>query len=320
MRALTIDNGALEVRERPTPTPQASDVLVEVHAAGVNAADLLQRRGLYPAPEGWPSDVPGLELAGVVCALGPGASPDLLGRRVCAVVGGGAQATHCLVPSEHLLFVPDGVSWDAAGAFPEAFTTAYDALVSQGHVAPGERVLISGAAGGVGVASVQIARAYGARVIAVTRTSEHHATLRALGAHETLTFDGVGGLSGIDLLVELVGAAHLDLAQRTMAPAGRIVVIGVGSGARVELDLLRVMTHRLHLTGSTLRARSRDEKSRVAVDVNRDVVARWATGELTVPLARVVDLTDATSAYEFFAQPGKFGKVVLRVSDESPLS
>ena len=170
MRCVVIHEGTLVLEERATPNPGPLDVVVAVRGAGINAADLMQRDGHYPAPEGSPADVPGMELAGVVSAVGERVHEPLLGRRVCAIVGGGAQATHCLVPSEHLLFVPDHVSWDQAGGFPEAFTTAHDALVTQAHLAAGERVLISGATGGVGVAAVQIAHALGAHVIAVTRT------------------------------------------------------------------------------------------------------------------------------------------------------
>ncbi len=305
--------------ERDTPQPGPLDVVVAVRAAGVNAADLMQRLGFYPAPAGAPPDAPGMELAGVVSAVGERVIEPLLGRRVGAIVGGGAQATHCLVPSEHLLFLPEQVSWEEAGGFPEAFSTAYDALVSQGHLATGERVLVSGATGGVGVAGVQIAHALGAEVIAVTRTDEYHAALRALGADETVTLDEVGSLKGVDVVLELLGAAHLGVAQRILNPFARVVVIGVGAGSRVEIDLLNVMRTRSTITGSTLRSRSREEKAHVARLVGDTLVPRWTRGDLQVPLARVFDLRDAEAAYEYFGAPGKFGKVVLRVEGESPL-
>ncbi len=314
MRCVVIRDGNLELEERETPEPGPNDVIVAVRGAGINAADLMQREGHYPAPEGWPVDVPGMELAGVVSAVGERVHEPLLGRRVCAIVGGGAQATHCLVPSEHLLFVPDHVSWDQAGGFPEAFTTAHDALVTQGQLASGERVLISGATGGVGVAAVQIARALGAHVIAVTRTSEHHERLRECGADETVTLDQVAGVARVDVVLELVGAAHLGVAQNILNPFARVVVIGVSSGgSRVELDLRAFMGSRSTLSGSTLRSRSRTEKGEVADRVSQTLVPRWRTGELHVPIAQSFALEDATEAYEYFAQPGKFGKVVLRV-------
>jgi NADPH:quinone reductase-like Zn-dependent oxidoreductase len=313
VRALTIADRSLELRERPTPEPGPTDVLVEVHAAGINAADLLQREGFYPAPPGWPQDIPGMELAGVVVAVGDRVVEPLMGRRVCAIVGGGAQSTHCALPSEHLLFLPDDVSFDEAGGFPEAFITAHDALVTQGRLAAGERVLISGAAGGVGSAGVQIARALGAEVIAVTRTTEHHERLRELGASSTITLDEVAALSGVDVVLELLGAAHLDVAQRVLSPFARVVVIGVGAGRSAELDLLSMMTKRATITGSTLRSRSREEKAEVTRRVSDALIPRWTHHELEVPLAKVFALEEATEAYEYFATPGKFGKVVLRV-------
>ncbi len=316
MRCVVILDGNLEVQEREIPEPGPNDVIVAVRGAGINAADLVQREGHYPAPEGWPVDVPGIELAGVVSAVGERVHEPLLGRRVCAIVGGGAQATHCLVPSEHLLFVPDHVSWDQAGGFPEAFTTAHDALVTQAHLAAGERVLISGATGGVGVAGVQIAHALGAHVIAVTRTSEHHERLRECGAEQTVTLDQVAEVARVDVVLELVGAAHLSVAQGLLNPFARVVVIGVsGGGSRVEVDLRSFMRTRASLTGSTMRSRSRTEKGEVADRVSQTLIPRWRTGEVHVPIAQSFALEEVADAYEYFATPGKFGKVVLRVEE-----
>ncbi|MDE3008370.1 MAG: zinc-binding dehydrogenase [Acidobacteriota bacterium] len=315
MRCVTIVENELVLAERETPVPGPLDVVVSVRAAGLNAADLLQRRGFYPAPPGWPVDVPGMELAGLVTAVGEAVHEPLLGRRVCALVGGGAQATHCLVPSEHLLFLPDHVAWSEAGGFAEAFTTAHDALVTQGELAAGERVVISGAAGGVGVAAVQIARALGAEVAAVTRDDAHHAQLRELGADQTITLEEVDALRDVDVVLELIGAAHLERVLPRLARFARVVVIGVGAGSRAEIDLRLVMASRARVTGATLRARGRDEKTVVLERVANTLVPRWRTGEVRVPIARVFDLDQVSEAYAYFAQPGKFGKVVLRVDD-----
>jgi NADPH:quinone reductase-like Zn-dependent oxidoreductase len=219
------------------------------------------------------------------------------------------------VPAEHLLFLPSHVDFAEAGGFPEAFMTAYDALVTQADLHAGERVLISGAAGGVGVAGVQIARVLGAEVIAVTRTTEHHEQLRALGASETVTLEEVPSLSGVDVVLELVGAAHLSLALGVLNAHARVVVIGVGSGSRVEVDLLKLMRRRIVLTGSTMRSRTNKEKSEVARLVGDTLIPRWRTGEFVVPIARVFPLEEGNAAYDFFAQPGKFGKIVLRVGE-----
>jgi NADPH:quinone reductase len=313
VRAVVIRSKELILEERPTPIPGPYEVLVEVHAAGLNAADLLQRAGFYPPPPGWPEDIPGMELAGVVTEVGDRIVELLLGRRVCAIVGGGAQATHCVVPAEHLLHTPSNVDSIDAGGFPEAFMTAYDALVTQADLKAGERVLISGAAGGVGVAAVQIGRVLGAQVVAVTRTIEHHEQLRALGASETVTLDDVPSIDPVDVVLELVGAADLNLAFRVLNPHARVVVIGVSSGSRVEVDLLNLMQKRVVVTGTTMRTRTMKEKSEVARLVGDTLVPRWRVGELVVPVAKAFDLDDVADAYDYFAQPGKFGKVILRV-------
>jgi NADPH:quinone reductase len=317
VRALAIYNKSLVLSARPDPEPGPYDVVVSVKAAGINAADLMQRAGFYPAPPGWPEDIPGMELAGVVVAVGDRVVELLMNRRVCALVGGGAQAELCAVPAEHLLFVPDHVSFDEAGGFAEAFATADDALVTQGHVQSGERVLISGAAGGVGVAAVQIARALGAEVVAVTRDDQFHDQLRALGASETITLDEVTSIDGVDVVIELIGAAHLTKALEVLNPYARIVTIGVGAGSRLEVNLLQVMQQRLTLTGATMRSRTREQKAEVIRQVADTLVPRWRVGEIGVPLAKVFPIDEASAAYEFFGQPGKFGKVVLRVGDDA---
>jgi NADPH:quinone reductase-like Zn-dependent oxidoreductase len=311
MRAVKISNNELEIVSQEIPQPGPDDVVIEVRAAGLNAADLLQRRGFYPAPPGWPSDIPGLECAGVVHAVGLNVTSVSVGDRVAAIVGGGGQATHCVVPAEHLITVPASITETEAGGFAEAFTTAFDALVLNAQIASNERVLISGAAGGVGIAAIQIVRAFGATAVAVTRDDRHHTALRELGASECLTIDQVGTIDDVDVILELVGAAHLAVAQTKLRPFGRVVVIGVGSGGRVEVDLLGLMSRRATLTGSTLRARSREEKATIAREVNEQLVPLWASGALRVVVSEALPLEQASEAYDLFAQPGKLGKIVL---------
>jgi NADPH:quinone reductase-like Zn-dependent oxidoreductase len=314
MRCAVLREGHLEVLEREAPLPGPLDVMVEVRAAGINSADLLQRRGLYPAPPGSPADIPGMEMAGLVAGVGTQVHEALLGRRVCGIVGGGAQASHCVIASEHLIFLPERATWVEAGGFAEAFLTAHDALVAQGQLREGERVLISGATGGVGTAAVQIAHHLGAHVIAVTRTGEHHEALRAFGADETITLEDVAAIEPVDVVLELVGAAHLSVALHRLAPFARVVVIGVGNGgASLEVDLRRIMATRATLTGSTLRSRSRDEKTVVVAAATAFLAPLWASGDLSVPLSRSFALDDVGAAYDYFALPGKFGKVVLVV-------
>lgn len=319
MQAVVIDQGSLRIEERATPTPASREVLVATEFAGINAADLLQRRGTYPAPPGWPVDVPGMELSGRVVAVGDDVDASLLGRRACAIVGGGAQATHCLVPAAHLIDVPDHVAMDQAGGFAEAFITAFDALVLQGRLREGDRLLISGANGGVGCAAVQIGRLVGAHVTAVTRSRAHDQALRDLGADEVISLEDVVSVAPINVVLELVGAAHLTLVQSRLAPFARIVVIGVaGGGSKTEINLLNFMTTRSTLTGSTLRSRTNEEKTDVIHRVSVALTGPWSRSTLSVPVAASFPLSEVDEAYEFFAQPGKFGKVLLAMPAPAP--
>ena len=314
VHCVVIAHNSLQIEERPDPVPAAGEVLVATEFAGINAADLLQRRGLYPSPPGWPADIPGMELSGHVLEVGGGVDETLLGVRVCAIVGAGAQATRTVVPAAHLMFVPDDVAPDEAGGFPEAFVTAFDALVRQGHLEAGHRLLVSGASGGVGVAAVQIGKLLGAHVTAVTRTAAHHEPLIALGADEVISLPDVVRIAPVDVVLELVGAAHLTLALERLAPLARVVVIGVvGGGSHVDINLLNVMRTRSTLTGSTLRSRSHDEKAEVIDHVRRFLEEPWRSGQLTMPLSNTFAMHDVVDAYEYFATPGKFGKIVLAV-------
>ncbi len=311
MHAVTIVEGRLEWLEHPDPRPGPGEILVSVEAAGINAADLLQRQGLYPAPPGSPADIPGMEFAGEVAALGPGTSRLSAGDRVMSITGGGGQAQLAVVPETMAMPVPDEVPWDQAGGFPEAFCTAYDALFTQAHLGRGERVLISGAAGGVGTAAVQLAHAAGAHVVASVRTVSRHPEVKGLGADEVIEPHEVSGHGPYDVSLELVGAAGVAAALPLLAVGGRVVVIGVGSGAKVELNLLSLMGRRATIGGSTLRARTVDEKSEVAHAVEGHVVTLLKQGEVTVPVAERFEMAHASEAYEQFASGGKLGKIVL---------
>lgn len=314
VRALTIHEGNLVVDERPDPVPGSTEVLVRVAAAGLNAADLLQRRGLYPAPAGAPQDIPGLELAGEVIGLGDQVTRWKLGDRVMAVVAGGAQAELCCVDETHLLEVPETMGPLEAGGFPEAFSTAFDAIVSQGRLSAGDRLLVTGAAGGVGTAAVQLGRAAGAEVIASVRDPSRHHEVVALGARRAITPDQVAEHGPYDVVLELVGAASLSNGVVTsLATGARVVVIGVGGGASIELSLLGLMASRSTIGGSTLRARSRTDKALVAGEVARHVLPLAERGELEVPVLASFALDDAEAAYERFAGGAKFGKIVLEL-------
>jgi len=314
MRAATIRDGEVLVADHPDPEPGAGEVLVRVRAAGLNGADQLQKRGAYPAPAGSPADIPGLELAGDVVRCGPAAERFAAGDRVMAIVGGGGQGELCTVHERQLMPVPEGVSWTHAGGIPEVFTTAHDALFTQAGLAMGERVLISGAAGGVGTAAVQLAAAAGAHVTASVRNADLRDQVLALGAHAALDPQATPDAGPYDVLLELVGASNLDANFAALATGGRIVVIGVGGGGfKAELNLLALMGKRARIGASTLRARPLEEKAATARAMERHVLPLFERGQLQVPVAATFPLDDVAQAYERFAAGAKLGKVILEV-------
>ena len=314
VRAVTYSDGQLSIEERPDPKPGVGEIAVRVHAAGLNNADLLQVRGFYPAPPGSPPDIPGLELAGEVIAVGEGVTGFAVGDRAMAVVGGGAQAEICVVHERTALPVPGPMTWEEAGAFPEAFTTAHDALFTQAELVMGERVCIHGAAGGVGVAAVQLAVAAGAFVTGTVRNDSARQRLTdSVPSVRALPHDTFVGSGPYDVILELVGGVNLADNLKALDVGGRISVIGVGAGARAELDLLALMQKRARIFGSTLRARPLEQKADAARLVERHVLPLIEQGKVQVPILAEFPLERAAEAYELFAQPGKFGKIVLTV-------
>ena len=310
MHAVTIVDGELAWREHPDPSPGTGELLVAVRAAGVNAADMLQRLGLYPAPPGVPSDVPGLELAGEVVGVGPGVRRFGIGDRVMAVVGGGGQSELAVVHERTALPVPDRVSWEAAGGFPEVFTTAHDALFSQCGLTIGERALVHGAAGGVGTAGVQLAMAAGAQVTATVRNPGLREAVAGFGA-TVVAPDALAGHGPFDVILELVGAPNMAANLEELALGGRIAVIGVGAGAVAEVNLHTLMSRRGRIHGSTLRVRPLEQKADAARKVEAHVLPLLAAGRVIVPVAATFPMVDANAAYARFAAGGKLGKVVL---------
>jgi len=311
MHAVVIRDGRLHWEERDDPAAGDTELLVAVRAAGINGADIAQRAGRYPAPPGWPPDIPGMEMAGEVVAVGRQVTLFVPGDRVMAIVGGGAQATMARVDESHALTVPDSVGWPEAGGFPEVFCTAHDALFTQAGLRMGERVLVSGGAGGVGTAGVQLAAAAGATVTATVRNAALHEGVRALGASYVVEPGGEGEHGPYDVALELVGAPSLVQVLPHLATGARVVVIGVGAGAQIELNLYHLMANRARIGASTLRARSRREKANVVAAVGAHALRLLREGRLTVPVADTFPMSDADAAYERFARGGKLGKVVL---------
>jgi NADPH:quinone reductase len=309
--AVTVQDGRLVVEERPDPQPSRGEVLVRVRGAGLNGADMLQRRGAYPAPPGSPPDVPGLELAGEVQALGPDAIRFEVGDRVMAVVGGGGQAELAVVHERAAMPVPAPLDWPQAGGLPEVFTTAHDAIFSQAGLRPGEHLLVHGAAGGVGTAAVQLGRAAGATVTATVRREEHRPAVEELGAR-AIDPEGFADHGPYNVILELVGAGNLAGNLASLALGGRIAVIGVGgTGPTAEINLLQVMQKRARIHGSTLRARPLEEKAAAARLVETEVLPAFEDGRLTVPVAETFTLDEAEQAYDRFQAGGKLGKIVL---------
>jgi len=314
-KAVTIESkGILAIRDHANPEAGVGEVLVRIHAAGVNNGDLGQLAGLYPAPSGSAPDIPGLELAGEVVAIGTSATRFAVGDRVMAIVGGGAQAELLAVHERQLMPVPQALGWEQAGGFAEAFITAHDALFTQGGLRPGERVLINGAAGGVGVAGVQMAAAAGAEVIASVRSPGSRDAIGRLGAAKAIDPTEAEAGGPYDVVMELVGATNFEANLRSLSSGGRIVIIGAGSGREAKLDLGLLAAKRATVRGSTLRARSMEEKATAARAVEREVVPLVASGKITVPIAATYPLAEAAAAYDAFRRSGKVGKIVLTVA------
>jgi NADPH2:quinone reductase len=312
MRAVTIRDGQLLVEEHPDPAPGAGEVLVRVRAAGLNGADMHQRRGHYPAPPGAPQDIPGLELAGEAAELGAGAARFSVGDRVMGIVAGGGQAELAVVHERILMAVPRNLTWPQAGGTPEVFTTAHDAIFTQAGLRPGEHLLVHGGAGGVGTAAIQLGRAGGATVTATVRNPELRDQVAELGA-SVIDPDGFGEHGPFDVILELVGAPNLGENVSALGTGGRIAVIGIGGGASGELNLGALMAKRGRIHGSTLRARPLEEKALTARALERSVLPLLAGGALHVPVAATYPLEQVEEAYERFQAGGKLGKIVLEM-------
>ena len=327
MRIIEITGGsgpaeALVLAERPDPVAGPGEVRIRVRAAGVNRPDIVQRLGRYPAPPG-ASDVLGLEVAGEIDQVGPvvegRASRWAVGDRVCALLGGGGYSEYAVVDARHALPIPDGLDFVQAAVLPETIFTVFANVFEAGGLKAGETLLIHGATSGIGVTAIQMAKAAGARVIATSRGPEKTAAALALGADISLDASShdvsaaIAEAGGVDVVLDMVGADYARINLEALKTGGRWVVIATLSGAKAEIDLMRVMVKRIVLTGSTLRARPADEKARLAAAVEATVWPWVSSGAVRPPLEATFPLDQAAKAHLHLEAGQHVGKVVLTV-------
>lgn len=324
MRAIVIrEAGGPEVLEearRPIPEPGPGEIRVRVHAVGLNRADLIQRRGHYPAPPGVPADVPGLEYAGVVDATGAGAGRWSVGARVMGIVGGGAYAEYVVVHEDEALAVPSPLSLEEAAAVPEAYLTAHDALFTQLGLRRGERVLVHAVGSGVGTAALQLAHAAGAHVFGTSRSAWKLERATALGlelAIDTSREDFAEVVRertdghGVDVILDLVGAGFLAGNLRALATRGRMAVVGLVAGSRAELDLGLLLRKRITIVGTVMRSRSLEEKIQVARAFAETALPLFETGRLRPVLGETITPDDIRDAHRRMEENRTFGKIVM---------
>jgi putative PIG3 family NAD(P)H quinone oxidoreductase len=306
---------------RPVPRPGAGEALIRVAAAGVNYPDLLQRQGKYPPPPG-ASDIPGLEVAGEVVAVGEEATGLALGERVCALVTGGGYAEYCLAPAPQCLPVPRGMDDVSAAAIPETFFTVWANVFDRGGLRSGETLLVHGGAGGIGTTAIQLGREFGARVFATAGSSEKCAVCEGLGAEKAIDHrredfaavvrERTGG-RGVDVILDILGGEDTPRNIASLAPGGRLVQIAFLKGPKVEVDLTLILQRRLTLTGSTLRPRSVEEKGAIAWALRGSVWPMLESGTVRPLVHRTYPLAQAAEAHRLMESRGHVGKIVLTV-------
>jgi NADPH:quinone reductase len=307
--------------KRPVPTPSDTEILVKVAAAGVNRPDVMQRMGLYPPPEGAP-DIPGLEIAGTVAARGRGAKRWREGDRVTALVIGGGYAQYCLAQETHALPLPGGLSFAEAAAIPETFFTVWYNTFERGGLRAGETLLVHGGSSGIGTTAIQLAKAFGARVITTAGSPEKCQACRKLGADVAINYKSedfvavtksVTGGHGADVVLDMVGGDYIERNYEAAAVEGRIVQIAFQSSPKATVDFRRLMLKRLHHTGSTLRSRSVEDKAAIARAVEEKVWPLVATGKVKPVMDKQFPLADAAGAHARMESSAHIGKIVLIV-------
>jgi NADPH2:quinone reductase len=311
----------LEMRDDvPVPVAGPGRLLVRVHASAVNRADLHQRAGHYPPPPGWPADIPGLEFAGIVEAVGDGVATHVAGNRVMGLVGGGGYAEYVAVAAAEALPVPAPLTLQEAAAIPEVFLTAHDALVTQAGLAGPADVLIHGVGSGVGTAALQLARARGARIFGTARSAWKLERAGALGLDVAIdaSLDDFAAIvlretagRGVDIVIDLVGGTYLEGNLKALAPQGRLIVVGLVAGAQATLDMRTLLRKRITIRGTVMRNRSDEEKARVATAFHHDALPLFDDGTLVPVTDTLLPMEQAARAHTLLAENRNFGKVVL---------
>jgi NADPH:quinone reductase len=306
---------------RPLPRPGAGEVLIKVAAAGVNRPDVMQRLGLYPPPPG-ASDIPGLEIAGQVIALGPDATRWKVYDQVMALVSGGGYAEYCVAHESHCLPIPAGIDLNEAAAIPETYFTVWHNVFERGRLAAGETLLVHGGSSGIGTTAIQLAKAFGARVIATAGSTEKCAACRKLGADVAVNYKtedfvsaakAATGGKGADVILDMVGGDYIPRNYEAAAVEGRIVQIGFQGGSKATVDFVRLMLKRLTHTGSTLRSRSVADKGAIARALEERVLPMVATGRVKPVIDSTFALADASAAHTRLETSDHIGKIVLTV-------
>jgi NADPH2:quinone reductase len=327
MRAAVITRAGgpevLQILDVPRPLPREGEVLVRVRASALNRADLLQRQGRYPAPPGAPSNIPGLEIAGEISDVGPGAGRWTIGDRVFGIIGGGGNAEFAVIHESELAPIPSNLDWIEAAAVPEAFITAHDALITQAMLRPGERVLVHAVGSGVGLAAIQLVRAFGGVGFGTARSSDKIARARKLGLTDGLVVADPAEFipavhrwtegNGADVILDLVGGPYLSASIECAANLSRIVLIGLLAGRSATLDLGAILTRRIAIRGTVLRSRPAREKAAATAAFARDVLPKLTTGEVKPVIERTFSLDQIGDAHALLESNETFGKVVLDI-------
>ncbi len=321
MIAIGIENGALQPVQRSIPTPSANQVLIKIEAAGVNRPDVMQRKGLYPPPPG-ASDIPGLEVAGTVVATGAAVNQLNPGDSVCALVTGGGYAEYCIASATLCLPVPEGLSFTQAAALPETFFTVWSNVFDRAQLQPGETLLVHGGSSGIGTTAIQLARAFGAKVIVTAGSEAKCQFCLELGADAAINYntkdfvEEINRLTeskGVDVILDIIGDDYFPRNLKCMAYDARLVQIAIQNGPKAEINLLSIMLKRLSITGSTLRARDDNFKAGIAKKLHQKVWPLLASGKIKPIVHSTFALKDAALAHDLMESSQHIGKIILEV-------